>query len=119
MNESHSRARIQKEIERALSDILEFEVRDKAIKGAFPTVMAVKLARDAQHAKVYISISKRERAKEEIISLFQAKKGFFRSMLAQRISLRYVPELIFLLDETVESSLSMEEIFRQDREINA
>jgi len=116
MNYSHSSARIQSEIERSLSDILEFEVRDKAIKDAFPTVMAVKLTRNLRHAKVYISIFKGAKEKAAVISLLQAKKGFFRSMLAQRISLRHIPELHFVLDETVETALWMEEIFRRDQE---
>ncbi|MCI2426268.1 30S ribosome-binding factor RbfA [Candidatus Acetothermia bacterium] len=116
MNDSHTLSRIQNEIKRALSDILEFEVRDKAIKDTLPTVMAVKLTRDARNAKVYISVIKGANNQRAVVSLFQAKKGFFRSMLAQRIALRYVPELHFVLDETVERSLRMEEIFRQDRE---
>ncbi len=116
MNDSHSLARIQSEIKRTLSDILEFEVRDKAIKNTFPTVMAVQLTRDARRAKVYISIPQGAKEKAAVIALFQAKKGFFRSMLAQRITLRYVPELHFVLDETVERALWMEAIFRQDRQ---
>jgi ribosome-binding factor A len=41
-------------------------------------------------------------------------RGFYRSMLAERLALRHTPDLRFVIDETVERSLRLEALLRDD-----
>jgi len=105
----------REEIKRELSAIIEFETRDPELKEAFPTVMDVKLSPDARYAKVFVALGAPEADKEAVMAAFHRHRGFFRSELARRLSLRYTPELTFVLDETVERSLRLERLLEEER----
>ncbi len=84
MSEGRARARLRKEIKRELSAIVEFEARDPLLKGAFPTVMDVKLSVDGQYAKVYVALAAPAVDKEAVLAAFRRDRGFFRTELAKR-----------------------------------
>jgi len=107
--------RLCAEIKREVSQIVEFEVRDPLIKRALPTVMGVTLSVDARYAKVYIGLAGGTREeKREVMAVFRRDRGFFRTELARRLSLRYTPQLEFLLDETVERAIRLDEILAHE-----
>lgn len=109
-------ARLREEIQRELSGILEFESRDPVVRDAFPTLMDVRLTIDGRYAKVYIAVgSDVDRA--DVQRALEQDRGFYRSMLAERLSLRYTPELRFVLDETVERSLRLSSLLRDEDEL--
>lgn len=106
-------ARLREDIQRELSSILEFEGRDPVVREAFPTVMDVRLSVDGRYAKVYVAVA----GEADRVALERAlaqDRGFYRSMLAERLSMRHTPELRFVIDETVERSLRMQELLRDD-----
>jgi len=106
-------ARLREDIQRELSSILEFEGRDPVVREAFPTVMDVRLSVDGRYAKGYVAVAgevDREAREKDLAQ----DRGFYRSMLAERLSLRHTPELRFVIDETVERSLRMQDLLRDD-----
>jgi len=106
--------RLREEIQRELAAIVEFESRDPVVRDAFPTVMEVRLSPDARHAKVYVGAG----AETDRVALHEAltrDRGFYRSELAERLSLRHTPELSFLVDEAVERSIRLGKALREDR----
>ena len=106
--------KLREEIKRELSAIVEFEARDPELKEAFPTVMDVQLSSDARYAKVYVALATQGTDKRTVLAAFRRHRGFFRSELAHRLSLRYTPELNFVLDETVEQSLRLEKLLEEE-----
>jgi ribosome-binding factor A len=114
MTESHGHARLCEEIKRELSAIVEFEARDPALRQAFPTVMAVKLSPDARYAKVYVAIGSSAVDKHTAMAAFRRDRGFFRSQLAKHLPIRYTPELEFILDETVEKALHIDQLLHDE-----
>jgi len=115
VSESRFLERVQEEILRHLSEIVEFEARDPTLRNAFPTVMDVRVSPDARNAKVYVALGEQVENREKIILLFEKDRGFFRSRLAQRLVLRHTPELHFVLDETVERAMHLEHLLDEDR----
>lgn len=109
------RARLREDIQRELSEILEFESRDPVVRAAFPTLMDVRLSVDARYAKVYVGVGG-DVDRAEVEKALEQDRGFYRSMLAERLSLRHTPELRFVIDETVERSLRMQALLRDDGE---
>ena len=106
---------MREEIQRELASIIEFESRDPVVRDAFPTVMEVRLSPDGRHAKVYIAAgadTERQAFREALVR----DRGFYRTELAERLSLRHTPELQFVVDEAVERSIRLGELLREDDE---
>ena len=90
--------RLEGIIRKNISDIIQFEVKDSDI--GFVTITDVQVSNDHSYAKVYVTfLGKDARAQAGLRALNRAK-GFIRSALSQRLSIRRTPELIFVLDET-------------------
>jgi len=112
---SRRKARTREEIQRELSAILEFESRDPVVRGAFPTVMDVRLSVDGRYAKVYVALGADVDPKDVERALAE-DQGFYRSLLAGRLTLRHTPELRFVIDETVERGMRLDAILRDEGE---
>lgn len=66
------------------------------------TVTAVETSPDLRHAHVYISAMGTEAERREALKGLAHAAGFLRHELGAHLSLRYVPELTFHLDESLE-----------------
>jgi ribosome-binding factor A len=106
-------ARLREEIQRELASIIEFESRDPVVRDAFPTVMEVRLSSDARHARVYVAAGA-DTERDAFHAALVRDRGFYRSELAERLSLRHTPELQFVVDEAVERSIRLGELLRED-----
>ena len=105
--------RMREEIQRELASIIEFESNDPVVKEAFPTVMDVQLSVDARHAKVYVAVGN-EVDKEAFHAALVRDRGFCRTELAHRLDIRHTPDLHFIVDETVERSIRLEQLLKDD-----
>lgn len=99
-------------IQEEISRLILRSVKDPRI--GFVTVTRVKVSEDLRHASVYIASAGGDikQRQETLIGLKKAA-GFLRGELGRRVTLRYVPELLFLLDDSLEQELHMAELFRQ------
>ena len=103
--------RLEGIIRKNISDIIQFEVKDADV--GFVTITDVEVSNDHSYAKVYCTfLGKDARAQAGLRALNRAK-GFIRSALSQRLSIRRTPELTFLLDETEEHGRHIDDIIRQ------
>lgn len=91
--------RIAEMIQRKLAQIIPQEVKDPRLKG-FVTISAVKVAADLGHAKVYFTIFGDDKA--QAVTILNASASYLRSALARSITLRTVPQLHFIYDESIE-----------------
>jgi ribosome-binding factor A len=82
----------------------------------FLTVTDIIMSPDLRIAKVYISIYGDSERKKKSLSMLEAQKPSIRSMLGHSVRLRYTPEIVFYLDETVDKAMKLENIFRKIRE---
>jgi ribosome-binding factor A len=91
--------RIAELIQRKLAELIPREVKDPRLTGLV-TVSAVKVAADLGHAKVYVTVLMED--KETALSVLNAASGFLRSALSKSISIRTIPQLHFIYDESIE-----------------
>lgn len=82
---------------RELSSILQIEVKDPSI--GFCTITAVDITSDLSIAKVYVSFLNKNTKKS--MEALERSKGFIRSILAKRLTIRKCPEIYFLLDDSL------------------
>ncbi len=77
-------ARLQEEIHRRLSEILQFEARDPRLERV--TIFAVKLSKDMRHAWVYVSVLHNSPDEEtEALETLRKHRGFLRTALAKHL----------------------------------
>jgi ribosome-binding factor A len=102
---------VGEEIQRILSEVLQYEVKDPRV--GFATIVGVDVSADLQHAKVRVSVMDETQRADTIEGLERAK-GFLRRRVAQELRhLRSVPELHILLDTSLDYSIHIDEVLRQ------
>jgi ribosome-binding factor A len=111
---SRRRARLNEQFKREVSEILRREVRDPRI--GTPTVTDVEVTPDLWVARVFVRPGPGEDVDErgpELLEGLAAAEPFLRRELADRLTLRRIPELRFELDRTLDHALRIERILRE------
>ena len=98
--------RVNKEVMRALADIIRTEIKDPRLD-PFTSVMEVEVAPDLKTCKVLVSVLGDEAHKEDTMKALHSASGYIRTLLARRVDLRNTPELIFKLDDSTEYGIAM------------
>ncbi len=106
--------RASEALKEALSEIIQRELKDPQV--GFATVTGVRLTPDLKQARVWVSVmdtGSGEDEEEETIKALNRAKGFIKGEVAKRVRLRYLPELIFVRDDTVKRSMRIEGILKE------
>lgn len=80
------------------------------------SVVKTDTTRDLKYCKIYVSVLGDEEKKSEVQEALKSASGFIRRELARRLNLRNTPELSFILDDSIEYSIHMEERFKEVRQ---
>ena len=91
--------RIAEMIQRKLSQIIQQEIKDPRMP-TFVTISSVKVTSDLGHAKVYFTVLYNEVG--ETATILNAAASYLRTALARTITVRTVPQLHFIYDESIE-----------------
>ena len=101
-------ARVSDQMKEEIADILARKIKDPRI--GFVTVTDVDVADDLRNAKVFVSIYGGD--KDETLKGLESASVFIRSELGKRMRMRYIPELLFRFDATVERGAHLMELLR-------
>ena len=99
--------KVAEAIKQEISNIIHDELRDPRL--GFITVMQVEVTKDLQIAKVFFSVLGSPEQKEKACRGIESSAKFIRRLIGSRLKLRFTPELIFRLDESVDYSLDIAE----------
>jgi ribosome-binding factor A len=97
----HRKYRIEEEIKREVARMIQDEVKDPRISGLI-SVTHVEVAKDYRKARIYVSCLAEMKDKQIVLKSLEGANGFIRSELASRLSLRFVPEIEFQIDNSIE-----------------
>ncbi len=100
---------INDEILRELSALIR-KVKDPRVSGVI-SITAVETTSDLRYAKVYVSALDKNKEKE-ILQGLRSASGFLRREMGQALRLRYTPELIFTLDDSIEHGAHILDMLR-------
>src|SRR5512146_2890244 len=98
-------------ITRELSDLIRTRMKDPRI--GFASITGVELSHDLRYAKVYVSVLGTSQEQRETMRGLGSAKGFLRHELAQRLTIRHVPEIEFHLDESIARGARVIELINQ------
>jgi ribosome-binding factor A len=105
-------ARVNDLIRRAIGEIILREVRDPRLSGLL-SVTRVETSPDLRYAKVFVSLMGSDEEKRQAEDGLAAASGFLRRGLGDRVVLRYIPQLTFCLDDSIEKGSRMLELIKQ------
>ena len=92
--------RVQEALRQEISRIVQNEVKDPRI--GFITITKVDLTEDLRYARIYFSVLGEVKDKKRALSALNSAKGYIKGLLADRIKLRFMPEIAFAIDESLE-----------------
>jgi ribosome-binding factor A len=97
--------RVGEEIRHVLAAIFERETfRDPALFDVRLTVTEVRPSPDLRHARVYIVPLGGSENMSEILEGLKRVKPFLRREVASRVSIKFIPDLIFAADTTFDEA---------------
>jgi ribosome-binding factor A len=103
--------KLASQIRHAICQILERELKDPHL--GFITITGVDISPDLQLAKVYFTAFGEAKQKEISEKTLVNAAGFIRSRLAKHVRMRYTPVLDFKLDDSLEYSRKIDDIFKK------
>lgn len=106
---ANKKERIQALVQKNISDIILFELKDPLMK--LVTVNYVNVTSDHSHATIYISHLDKKKENEALETLNRLK-GVVRSSLAKKMDLYRIPDLKFILDDTYDKGEHIEELIK-------
>ncbi|MDX1570339.1 MAG: 30S ribosome-binding factor RbfA [Xanthomonadales bacterium] len=104
--------RVAGQLRRVLADLIWSEVKDPRLGPV--SVTDVEVSRDLSHARVYVATSQSETIEQSLKALRNAA-GFLRSRLGRELSMRSIPELRFLHDDSIEKGDRIEALLAKAR----
>ena len=96
--------RINEEIQRELSDLIR-SLKDPRVQTLL-SITRVDTTPDLRYSKIYVSVLEEARSQDAIRGLKSAG-GWLRRELGSRLQLRYTPELVFTLDDSLKYGAHM------------
>ena len=96
------------DIKREISFIINTRIKDPRI--GFITVTDVRLSVDGKYLDVYFSTLEKGSQPESSIKSLKGCSGFIKRNLSSRMKLRYVPELKFIYDDSIDKGMKITEI---------
>ncbi|MEG0177119.1 30S ribosome-binding factor RbfA [Anaerorhabdus sp.] len=103
--------RLNQIIYKEVSEIIQFNLKDPNI--GFVTITEVQVTNDYSYATIYVSFLGKQERNEAGIKALNHSKGYIRSELAKKLTIRKVPELLFKLDETLNKSRKIDAILQE------
>ncbi len=91
--------RINEEIQKELSSLLR-TVKDPRVQDTMISITRVETTPDLRYTKVYVSFLQEERVKDAMAGLKSAG-GYLRRELGHNLQLRYAPEIVWSLDDSI------------------
>ena len=98
-------------IQKEISEISQFSLKDPKI--GFITITDVTVTNDLSIATIYVSFLGQKPREEAGMKALDRSRGYLRSELAKRMTIRKVPELIFKLDDSLERGNKIERIISE------
>ncbi len=102
--------RVSRLLQQIIGEALMVKVRNADAHKA--NVQKVEVSENLRHARVYVSVPGDEAQRRATMKALQRATGFFRREIGQQSDLKYVPNLEFVYDDTLEYVANIDRILR-------
>jgi ribosome-binding factor A len=114
MANPRTKARLEARIQERAAYCLQFEIRDP--RASFVTITRVELSPDLTSGRIHYSVlgGQPERSKAE--HMLRSAAGFIQRQVARVLTLRRMPHLRWVYDDSLEVADNMDRLIREARE---
>jgi ribosome-binding factor A len=88
--------RVADQIRAEVADILMRKIKDPRVHAV--TVTDVELTRDLRLARIFVTTMEKDQAERDVFAGLTKASGYVRTELGRRLTLRYLPEVVFEKD---------------------
>lgn len=106
--------RVAEYIREEIAKLLIDGIKDPRL--GFVSVMGVKMSKDLRYANVYVSLYGDEKQRKSSLVALQNSAGWVKAMIAHNLHMRYIPEIRFFPDDSLDRVYAMEEVFNKIHE---
>lgn len=92
--------KVSEEIKHRMNSAMSKDLTE--LHAGLVTVSRVIMSPDLKIAKIYVSFLGNKEPVDKLVEKINNRKGHIRFLLGKQIKLKYVPELIFFYDDTME-----------------
>lgn len=103
--------RVSSRIQEEISELLQKRIRDPRL--TYVTVTAVEITADLKLATVFVSALGDQKSRLDALAGLQHASRYIRRELAQRLQMRFTPDLRFMLDDTWERVARVESLLEK------
>lgn len=100
-------------LRKELSVIISQEINDPKL--GFPTVTDVRVSPDLSVAKVYVSFLGKNYMKRDGLDALRRAKGYIKTQLSHSIKMRKIPDLTFIVDDSLDKADRIEQILKNEK----
>jgi ribosome-binding factor A len=108
----YRRLKLQDLLREEISLMIQRDIKDPGL--GFITILDVKMTEDLRYAKVFYSIYGNDEEKKKTIQALKRAKGYMKVLLGERLKLRYMPDITFVVDDSYEKVARIEEIIKKE-----
>lgn len=108
---SRRQQRVNELLHQELSELLSRTSKDPRLQGF--TITKVETTPDLRQARVYVTHLGSAKEQKEALQALDHARGFFRRQLAERLEMRFVPEVSFHLDSSLERGQRILDLLRE------
>ena len=101
--------RVGDQLLKEMAELLMQKVKDPRVKGI--TLTGIHMSNDLKNARVYYSVLGDDQAVREAQMGLDSAKGFIKREIGLRLALKYMPNIVFKHDPTLEMGDHMEKLF--------
>ena len=92
--------KIDEEMKRELSFLIS-SLKDPRLEGCIISLTAVNVTKDLKFAKIFTSVLADDEKRKLAVQGLNSSAGFLRHELGNRMKIRYIPSLNFVLDDSI------------------
>ena len=107
--------RLNSLLREVISEVIKRDVKNPQVS-ELVTVTRVEITKDLRQAKVYVSIIGSEKERKETLDALNSAAGFIGVHASKKVVLRFFPTLKFILDESVDHQMRIEELLNHINE---
>lgn len=96
---------------REMAFLLLEKVKDPRVQGV--TLTGIRLSNDLKQAKVFYSLLGGKDEAEKALAGLNSARGYIKKQIGTRMELRYVPDILFVYDASLEEGSHMERVFEK------
>ena len=96
---------------KVVADLLLHKVRDPRVKNV--TLTGIEVSKDLRHSRIFFSVLGNAKDILKTQAGLDSARGFIKKEIGHRLEIKYIPDIIFKYDPTLEKTEDLEKLFKK------